>query len=382
MADTQTTSVDNPPQNQALVTPGGATTKDSFMQQLQQKLLGQSDIISSESTNLENKIGEAIKSVQSSNQSSAAAVTSSFDRQIADAQKTGQQNLTSALEGQRGFAQNTAALTQLKDQTDKQVKDLEQRKQELIAQGNANAASQVAALQLQAIQFHQQAQQQVFSNLLGMANFEQTRSYNQAQIDAQNRSQNFQESSQKAQIALQYGINAGPNDTLQDIVNRAKPFASKKQQLQLDQIQSEIDKNRAQTQQAISDAQANKTLDAANIDALAQAYINNPAVLSLVKNPNSAAAILNKAVGLQATNTVKNLQSENKTKAQAQQEVMNSDAYSPADKQAILTEIDKQYGPDAKQPEKKAASFSNPLDSITSWFAQNVLGEPAPSFAR
>lgn len=382
MADTQTTSVDNPPQNQALVTPGGATTKDSFMQQLQQKLLGQSDIISSESTNLENKIGEAIKSVQSSNQSSAAAVTSSFDRQIADAQKIGQQNLTSALEGQRGFAQNTAALTQLKDQTDKQVKDLEQRKQELIAQGNANAASQVAALQLQAIQFHQQAQQQVFSNLLGMANFEQTRSYNQAQIDAQNRSQNFQESSQKAQIALQYGINAGPNDTLQDIVNRAKPFASKKQQLQLDQIQSEIDKNRAQTQQAISDAQANKTLDAANIDALAQAYINNPAVLSLVKNPNSAAAILNKAVGLQATNTVKNLQSENKTKAQAQQEVMNSDAYSPADKQAILTEIDKQYGPDAKQPEKKAASFSNPLDSITSWFAQNVLGEPAPSFAR
>lgn len=261
------------------------TADTSFVTQLQEKLLGQSDLISSENTNLENKINEAISSVREGAKASTGAVESAYNREKGYAQERGATQFTRALEEQRGFATNTAALRQIQEDTNKELKDLEQRKQELILQGQAAAAGQISQLQLQAVQFRQQAQQQVFSNLLGMSNFGlQIQQQRQQEIQF-NRQQSFQESSAISNVALTYGLDVRPGDTLQSITTRAMPFASKKQQLELAQMQANINKINAEIAQA-----RQGSFDGISTSAIAAAARSNPALLGALasKNPQQA----------------------------------------------------------------------------------------------
>lgn len=273
-----------------------ANSTDPFIQQLQQKLLGQSDIISSTNTKLEDKIGAAIKGVQDSTGSANAATTLAFDREKGYAADAGATKLTGAQEGQRGFAQNTAALKQLTDSTQKQLNDLESRKQELILQNNAQAAQQVSSLQLQAIKFQQEAQQQVFSNLLGMGNFAQQQAQMKQQADQFSRQQGFAENQAVSQVALKYGLTVGPGETLESITTKAMPLASQEEQLQLAQFRSQIAANNASTQKAYADIRANQPLDAATLASLGSAMLSNPnMVMSVVKNSDQLGAILGAA---------------------------------------------------------------------------------------
>lgn len=149
----------------------GKLGSDSFMEALKQKLIGQSGAISSEDTSIEKKIQDAIRATNDSNEASAAAITSAYDREIGYTQETGQRNVSQFSEGRSGFATSMAALREVIGTTDKHVKDLEQRKQELILQGNATAASQVSGLIMKELEFEQQARIQTFSNMLNIGNF-------------------------------------------------------------------------------------------------------------------------------------------------------------------------------------------------------------------
>lgn len=281
-------------------TPAPTNTSSSdastnFMSQLQSKLLGQSDIISSENTNLENKITEAISTVQKGATANAASITSQYDREKGYAQEAGQSQYTSALEAQRGFAQNTAGLKQLASDTDKQLKDLEMRKQELIMQGNATAAGKVADLQFQAIQFHQQAQQQVFSNLLGMANFGLQQQAHQDAMSQFNRQMAFEETQASGAIALQYGLTPRPGENLQSLYARAVTDMGKNSPAALD-IQSKITDialHKAQTSAALASARANQPLSALDLESLASAYNSaGSAILGQVNNASDQAHII------------------------------------------------------------------------------------------
>lgn len=330
---------------------GGSSAADtsSFIGQLQQKLLGQSDIISSENTNLENKINSAISSVQQGQQASAQQIGLNYDQQIQQAQDTGGSKLTSALELQRGFATNVAGLKQLAQDTDKQVQSLESQKQQLILQGQASAAQQVSNLQLQAIQFQQQAQQQVFSNLLGIGGFAQQ----QQQNDLSKQNQDFTQQQAMTSIALKYGLTVGPNDTLASLTTKAMPFASQEEQLQLQQLQTQISLNKAQTQKALSDASAGSPLSQDQIWSIANASITQPAVLGLLKTPADAAAVINTASGIQYTNYVTQatgLQQQNVNKSGAQYQVNSDQTLTPIEKAAALKAIDQVYGADTVQP--------------------------------
>lgn len=325
----------------------GSTDTSSFISQLQQKLLGQSDIISSENTNLENKINTAIKGIQTGQDASAQAITSQYDQNIQQARDTGQSKLTSALELQRGFASNVAGLKQLATDTDKQVQSLEQQKQQLILTGQANAASQISNLQIQAIQFQQQAQQQVFSNLLGMGNFAQQQQQAETQASQFKATQDFASQQAISTVALKYGLTVGANDTLSSITTKAMPFASQEEKLQLQQIQSQIALNNAQRQKALSDAASGGPVDAAQIAALAQASLTNPAVLGLIKDPNVAAQVINKASDIQYNGYVSSatdLQSQGLNKSAAIREVNGDATLSPADKAAALKAVDQVFG--------------------------------------
>lgn len=343
-------------------TPGAQTAPNSdFLSQIQQKLLGQSDMVSSESTNLENKINEAIKSVQQGQSASAAAITSQYDRQIGVATQQGQNAMTSTMEQQRGFATNTAALRQLTTDTQNQLKDLEQRKQELILQGQASAAGQISNLQIQAIQFHQQAQQQVFSNLLQMGNFGQQ----QQQLTQSQHAQDFQEQSSMANTALQYGISVQKGDTLKDVIARAQPFASAKQKLDLAQVQSTIDRNRAESAKAYADAKSGAVVsDPASLDALARGSLNsNGAALALIKDPTTYANVVNRMASMQkedVATAVTGYKSEGLNKAAAIRDARNTYSNNPQLLAIATSEIERQYGSDVSSTPGSGGGFVIP----------------------
>lgn len=347
-------------------TPNG--TQSDFMNQLQNTLLQQSGIVSSDNSQLEQKIQDAISGVKSGNDASAQALTLDYNRQIGQAQQAGAQQVTSAQEASRGYATNTAALKQLTDNTTKQVNDLEQRKQELILQGDASTASQVSALQVQAIQFHQQAQQQVFSNLLGLGNYAQNVAQTQNQAAQFQSTLDFQNQQAISTIATKYGISVAPGETLQSITTKAMPYASAEEKGQLDQIQSQIRVNNANAAKALTDA---NTGGPYNIDALAMAVNNGgAAVLAGIKDPNIQSQVINRASDLKWSSQATQAASNGQSKADYNASIVNNQALSATDKSAALKASDTAY---ANAPAAKTSTggsgplgaFGNIIDSLS-----------------
>lgn len=144
---------------------------NDFLSTLKEKLLGQAGAISSEDTNIEKKIQDAIGAVNTGKDASKQYIESTFGRQIEEAKTLGEKEVTSFAEAGRGFAVNTAATRAISDNAEKRVKDLEQRKQELILMGDSQAAGQISGLIMKELEFEQQARIQNFSNMLNIGNF-------------------------------------------------------------------------------------------------------------------------------------------------------------------------------------------------------------------
>ena len=157
------------------ITPGGGTAQfDTFLKALQDKILGTSDIVSSIDTGVE----QAIAGVQKASEAQAARIESQFGREIAFKEEQFRQQRESATAGMGG-AFNKAALDQLDERTEKSLRDLEQRKQELLLMGEEAAARRISDMQMQALQFKLDAEQKMFSNLFSVAGLQQQ----QQQID-------------------------------------------------------------------------------------------------------------------------------------------------------------------------------------------------------
>lgn len=220
---------------------------NDFMKAIQEKLLGQSGIISSTNSELESRLTAAISGVKKSTEASSARIESQFGRELGYTKEAAGEALTAGRAAGSGGVLNLAALRELTNTTDKQLKDLETRKQELILANDSAGAAKVAELEMTALDFRQKAQQQVFSNLLGLGNFG-IQSATEARLA---RTQTFQEEQAMNTIALQYGVKINPGDTMQSIVNRAMPFATKVQQLELAKLQSEINRANAEAAKAL-----------------------------------------------------------------------------------------------------------------------------------
>lgn len=343
--------------------------QSSQTDQLVQHLLGQSDIISSQSTGIESKINDIVSGIKTGQQAGAAALDSNYNRQEALAQKTGDQNLTSAMESQRGFGINTAALKQIQDNTKQQVNDLEQRKQELILQGQAAAAGQISQLQIQSLQFQQQAQQQVFSNLLGITNMSNQQDQFRTTSQLQQKAQTFAQQQAVGTLATQYGLTPAPGETLESLYARAVQDMGPNSPAAMDIAakRSQINENNAQAAKALSDASANKPLDAANIELLANTYnaVGSP-ILGQVKNANDQAAIISKANDLEIGNykSVAQQNFDNRiTKSAVIQLAMQDQSI--VNKQGAIQAINAVYGNNENPPVKPNSTVSGGFVKFT-----------------
>ena len=222
-----------------------------------------------------------------------------------------------------GGLMNISALRELTSTTDKSIKDLEQRKQELILQNDSAAAAKIADLQFKALEFQQTAQQQVFTNLLGMADF----GFKQSANELAKSNQVFQQNQAMSSIALKYGITLNPGDTIESVTTRAMPFASKEEALQLAKLQSEINKNNAEVTKTLREGIS--YVNDSNLDTVAQAAAINPAVLSTIKNPSDLGKVVVKMNEIQKANAISQIEYNiksgvYKTKEQALSDIQTS----------------------------------------------------------
>lgn len=279
MADAPVINPSNPP----VVDPTNGINPSDLMAQIQKQLLNSSSSISSSNSKLEDAIGGAITSTKAVGKQSHDATASDFDTKIADATKAGASAVTSFEEAQRGYATNNAALKQLKDDTAKSISDLTKAKDSALASGDLATNTALNGLIIQKYQFEQKAQQDVFSNLVSMNNMV----LQGAQEKRLQQTQNFTEDQAKQSIALKYGIEVKPGDTMQDIVNRAKPFASAEEKLQLDQATANLALTKANAEKANADAV--KALR----DSKATAPIDNTSVKVIAQNLKDAGGTAN-----------------------------------------------------------------------------------------
>lgn len=343
----------------------GGIDPSALLAEVVKKQMGSSGFVSSATSELDSTLQKAISGYQNSADSANKAVSSSFNRQINDVRDQANVDQVEGRAAGSGGLLNIGALRELTKTTDKNLNDLEQRKQELILQNDAQAASKIADLQFQAVQFRQQATQQIFSNLLGIANLGIQTQQEQRMAKAQT----FQESQAISNVALQYGLNVGPGETIDSITTKAMPFASQEQKAKLAKMQSEIRVNNAQAAKYVSEGISDANF---NLDAAIKAAQTNPAVLGTIKDTNRLTAVINGVEESNKNNVTSQIQSnidsgQYKTKAAAIKDITasasNGGTMNPAYLQTAIDYINKNYKePTLQERIKNQPTLNNSVD--------------------
>src|SRR3990167_5431002 len=136
---------------------------DTFLKALQDKALGSSDLVSSAKTGFE----QAIASATQIGAKGAERIESQAGRELAFSKEQFAQKRESELSS-TGAAFNNAALQQLTERTEKSLRDLDDRRKEALLANDIATQQQIGQLQVQKLQFLQQAEQRSYSNMLGL----------------------------------------------------------------------------------------------------------------------------------------------------------------------------------------------------------------------
>lgn len=345
----------------------------AFSDQIEKRLLGQSNIVSSFDSQLEQSFTDAAAGLRAGNAASTKRIESVYARERAGIEEQGQNNISGFAEGRSGFATQMAGLRAIVQSTDKNLNDLTQRKEELILQGDAQTASQISGLIIDKLKFKQQAEQQVFANLLGMANYGAQKEQSKAQL-AQSAYQfqekmKWDETTAMTSIALEYGLQANPGETLTTLYSRASkemgpdsPAA-----LKIKQAQSEINRNN----QAILESQNNiaksnqkgTTPAVSDLDAIVNASLANPSLMTgLIADlkPEQQAYVISKQSEKQSALEVNFLKDQGLTKEEAAKQIRLSSVPVQV-KQSQIAQLDSVYPKD--EPKK-----GNSKDDILNYF--------------
>jgi len=221
---------------------GVVSTGNPIQDALEKKVLGNSGIVSSAKTGVD----KVVEGIQAGKQVGENRILSDFKASKDVLQSRSAEAEKIQRRRQNGIGINTqfTALAKLRETTDKNLKDLVQRKEDALLANDTNAAQQIGQLELQAIQFQQQAEQQAFSNMFNIAQLQLEdrrderigKQFNQT-FSLQKQQFNFNQQGKIADIATQFGLTVDPGETLDSITNKAKPLASAEQRARLDKLQ-------------------------------------------------------------------------------------------------------------------------------------------------
>lgn len=235
------------------------TKNDNFGQALLDRMMSMSPLVSSDNTSFET----AISSSKQATEQGAQLIESKGSREISAAREKFGAERTTLLESGRGFMVNTAALRQLDESTDKSIKDMEARKDELILQNNIAGANRISDLQVKSEEFRQNARQQSFENIFKMGQFaiglkaeERAAEQFKDTMSFQRETLKFNTENKMADIAAEWGVDILPGDTLASVVNKVKPFASAKRRGELAKLlkDTEVESDKVRSSTLLGDA--------------------------------------------------------------------------------------------------------------------------------
>jgi hypothetical protein len=127
--------------------------------------------VSSATGTISDAVAEAIEGQREAASANVQRLESQFGRESDYLLKNLMNQRTSLLEGTRGGAVSGAALNMVDKEIEKSMRDLEQRKEEMILAGNAAAATAISDLQMKQLEMKVNVQQQKFTNALGLGQF-------------------------------------------------------------------------------------------------------------------------------------------------------------------------------------------------------------------
>ena len=227
------------------------------------------EAVTSEQDNFTDIINRA-QGVQESGRAAAtanlAAQNQSIDNSFGRAERELQRDAGNA---RAAFAQgsamgtSTAQFKLLDDTINKNLNDIKSRKEEARLNADSAYLQQLNLLEVQYLEQKQQAGQVMFNNLMQIAGLGQSQSqFNKSfglqarQVELQEQAQQFQQEQALNSVALEFGLELQPGETMESIINRATPIVQEmrgleKQQaeLSLEQMRSSIATQRAQRAQ-------------------------------------------------------------------------------------------------------------------------------------
>ena len=147
--------------------------EDPLLNSIMDFLNESTDVISSEETELDSFIDDIISERRAGQESSEEAIKAGAERKRREITELAEERTTAAREAFRGGgpASQMALVQRLEEQTRKEVKDLDLREQQLLAEGRSDLADEIANLKIQKLQFLEKQKQQRFSNMLNTGQF-------------------------------------------------------------------------------------------------------------------------------------------------------------------------------------------------------------------
>lgn len=285
------------PTNGTNANPSSPQSGNPIYAQILSQLNQNSGVVSSSDQTVNDAYAKAINTIQGGQDKSDTAVEAQFQQKEQVQQNKTQQGITSTEEASRGFATNTALMTQLRDEGKQSINDLEEQKTALIMSGDAAAAKSIGDLQVKQATDLLANRQKIFDNLISLAGV-----YNSAkQTDIQQQQVEQSKAAATAAIALKYGVEQKPGDTMQDLVNRAMPKANDEEKLSLLSTQADINAKNAQTTlYRAQAAAANDKLSSQDLSAMAQSVASKFGLPDYQTYLNSALGTLKKPTDMQA----------------------------------------------------------------------------------
>lgn len=212
-----------------------------------------SDIIS----RAEAKTETGQRAAEAGRAAAGSRIEGGFGRDLSSMQRAAGTTRT-AFAQSSAFGTSTAQFKLMDETINRNLNDLKQRKEDALLQADASYAAQMDSLMAQELEFRTQANQQMFSNMLGIAGIGQQ----QQSFRLQERSQQFQQDQAISSIALEFGLEAVDGESLEDVISRAAPRADEARRLQLAQMRSQINAANASLREANARMARNESLDA------------------------------------------------------------------------------------------------------------------------
>lgn len=342
----------------------------AVLDKLAERLTQQGQGIStSSSSGIQSEIEKAMADVGAAGEATYQRLQSEHSREKGFAEDRASANITAAREGQTGYAQQIAGLNELTRTTEKSIRDLDQRYQESIMANDANTATQLASLRIEKLNFLDKQEQNFYSNLFSLAGLAQQEDANKSENERFWAGKKFEEQMFDKQmfkeernnmlaLAAEHGVEVADGDTIESIIKKVSPFVDKKKALELRELETSIERNRAEISAALAGERDAADFDDFTAKAFAASYLQgNKDIMVGLKTPNQAKKVMSEIESMKkdSENAVKDIISNSTDAGDFKRKIMDDERVIPGsiDIDLIIGAYESEWNSNASEARKK-----------------------------